>query len=79
MILRKHVVQIEQIEDSKFRANVTKDTYKLDNKLYRLGYIPPVCFSTTITSQLSRPAYYHSLTICGYSSLSPCFFSQECY
>lgn len=35
MILRKHVVQLEQVEDDKFKANITQDTYKVDNSMYR--------------------------------------------
>jgi len=34
-ILRQHVVQIEQVGENQYRANITKDTYKLDNTEYR--------------------------------------------
>ncbi|XP_026692697.1 complex III assembly factor LYRM7-like [Ciona intestinalis] len=34
-ILRKHVVQIEGVAENQFRANITKDTFMLDNTEYR--------------------------------------------
>ena len=34
-ILRQHFVQIEQVGENQYRANITKDTYKLDNTEYR--------------------------------------------
>lgn len=34
-ILRKHVIQFEEVAESTFRANITPDTYKLDNSPFR--------------------------------------------
>ncbi|CAK8671247.1 unnamed protein product [Clavelina lepadiformis] len=34
-ILRKHVLQLEQIEENKFRANITKDISFIDNTMYK--------------------------------------------
>ena len=34
-ILRKHVVQFEQIGDNHFKANVTKDTVYVENTMYQ--------------------------------------------
>lgn len=35
MILRQHIVQLEQIAEDTYKANITKETYKLDNSMYR--------------------------------------------
>ena len=34
-ILRKHVLQFEKISDNSYRANVTPDTYMMENQQYR--------------------------------------------
>lgn len=35
MILRKHVLQLEKVTDDSYRANVTPETYMVDNTPYR--------------------------------------------
>lgn len=35
MILRQHVVQLEQVDDQSYRANITANTYKIDNSMYK--------------------------------------------
>ena len=34
-ILKKHVLQFEKVSDNTYRANVTSDTYMMDNQQYR--------------------------------------------
>jgi len=34
-ILRKHVLQLEKVDDDSYSANVTPDTYMVDNTPYR--------------------------------------------
>ena len=34
-ILRKHVLQLEQIEENRYRANLTKDTYLIENTIFQ--------------------------------------------